>query len=225
MLYRRRRCGAPAQCYSPVHHSPAVHCGKHSSAPSQSYRKGGGLAAAAATVLYRRRGCGVARTVSHDNGDSRFRTAVQMSSSMFYFYFLYKSTLCNGLDGSFDRLSLHFVFPLEKALSAHLSIFSISIARVALSAPSACYAVVVLYCFSMVPVAAVPKGLASLPPHRYHADLQAYRPAVSKRAPRRGLHHHHSSNRTITSHASHTNSRGSVYRADLRVSQTKHPEL
>ena len=48
-----------AMLYSPVHHSPAVHCGKRHSAPSQSYRKGGSLAAAAATVLYRRRRRGV----------------------------------------------------------------------------------------------------------------------------------------------------------------------
>ena len=35
---------APAQCYSPAH-SPAVHCGKRPSAPSQSYRRGEGRAA------------------------------------------------------------------------------------------------------------------------------------------------------------------------------------
>ena len=48
---------APAQCYSTVRHLPAAHCGKRTSAPSQSYRKGGGLAAAAATVLYCGRRC------------------------------------------------------------------------------------------------------------------------------------------------------------------------
>ena len=70
---------APAQCFMSVHHSPAVHCGKRPSAPSQSYTRGGGLAAAAATSLYRRRCCSVARTVSHDNYDHRCRTAVRMS--------------------------------------------------------------------------------------------------------------------------------------------------
>ena len=75
VLYRRRRCGAPAQSYSPVHYLPAVHCGKRPSAPSQRYRRSGGLAAAAATVLYRRRRCDVARTVSHDNYDYRCTAA------------------------------------------------------------------------------------------------------------------------------------------------------
>ena len=100
---------APAQCYSQVQHSSAVYWGKRTSAPHQSYKRGGGLAAAAATplycghrcisvpsqswrrgeglaaaaaiVLYRRRHCGVARTVSHDSDDFRFCTAVQMPSS------------------------------------------------------------------------------------------------------------------------------------------------
>ena len=39
------------------------------SSPGQSERKGVGLAAAAATVLYRRRRCSVVRTVSHDNDE------------------------------------------------------------------------------------------------------------------------------------------------------------
>ena len=38
---------ASAQCYSTVHHLPAVHCGKRISDPIQSYGRGGGLAAAA----------------------------------------------------------------------------------------------------------------------------------------------------------------------------------
>ena len=38
---------APAQCCSTVRHLPAVHCGKCTSDPSQSYGRGGGLAAAA----------------------------------------------------------------------------------------------------------------------------------------------------------------------------------
>ena len=53
---------------------PVVHCGKRPSAPSQSYTRGGAIAAAAARVLYRRRRCSVARTVSHDNYDYRHRT-------------------------------------------------------------------------------------------------------------------------------------------------------
>ena len=47
--------------------------------PAKATEKGGGLAVAAATVLYRRRRCSVARTVSHDNYDYRCRTAVRMS--------------------------------------------------------------------------------------------------------------------------------------------------
>ena len=38
---------APAQCYSTVRHLPAVHCGKRTSGPSQSYGRGEGLTAAA----------------------------------------------------------------------------------------------------------------------------------------------------------------------------------
>ena len=40
--------------------------------------------------------------------DSRSRVAVMWPQSPNFF--LYKSTLCNALDDSFDRLSLHFVF-------------------------------------------------------------------------------------------------------------------
>ena len=112
-----------------------------------------------------------AAVVSHE----RFRTMTMTTASVL----LYKCHVLNikfvqiylvqcVLDGSFDRLSLHFVFfSLKKTLSACLSIFSTSIDRVALSAPSACYAVLVIYCFSTVSVAAEPKGLASL--------LQRYR--------------------------------------------------
>ena len=52
--------------------------------------------------------------------------------------------------------------------------------------------------------------------------LQRGHPAVEhSRAPRRRrLSHSHSSNRTITSHTSHTNPRGSVYRIGRRVPQT-----
>ena len=212
---------APAQCYSQVQHSPAVYCGKRTSTPSQSYRRGGGLAAAAATALYCghrctsapkqsyrrggglaaaaatalycRRRCSVERTVSHDNyvyrciaaetagyaprtssprarlvGIARTRfpkpgrrnvapvavaadktnaavvddcaaelVIVAHNLPCWPSYFLkkekrkkcykitklYETTLCSVLDGSFDRLSLHFVFlSLEKALSAYLSI-------------------------------------------------------------------------------------------------------
>ena len=46
---------APAQCYSQIQHSPAVHYGKRPFGLSQSYGRGGGLAAAVVTVLHRRR--------------------------------------------------------------------------------------------------------------------------------------------------------------------------
>ena len=49
--------------------------------------------------------------------------------------------------------------------------------------------------------------------------LQRYRPTGEhSRAPRRRrLSHSHSSNRTITSHTSHTNPRGSLYQTDHQV--------
>ena len=56
-----------------------------------------------------------------------------LSSWLFCFLKKKKSTLCK-------------VLSLEKALSVYLSICSIKIARVALSASSACYAVLVLHC-------------------------------------------------------------------------------
>ena len=43
--------------------------------PAKAREGAGGLAAAAATVLYRRRRCSVARTVSHDNIDYRCTVA------------------------------------------------------------------------------------------------------------------------------------------------------
>ena len=58
---------APAQCYSPAH-SPEVNCGKRPSAPSQSYRRGGGRAAAADPHWYRSRchyRCTAAGTAGH----------------------------------------------------------------------------------------------------------------------------------------------------------------
>ena len=130
--------------------------------PTKATEGAGGL------PLLRPQCCTVAAAVvSHE----RFRTITMTTAPVLLYKChllkeekMYKSTLCNVLHGSFDRLSLHFVFlSLEKALSAYLGIFSISIVRVALSAPSACYGVLVLYCFSTVSVAAVPKGLASLP--------------------------------------------------------------
>ena len=47
--------------------------------PAKATEGGGGLAASEATVLYRRRRCSVARTVSHNKYDYRCRIAVQMS--------------------------------------------------------------------------------------------------------------------------------------------------
>ena len=122
-----------------------------------------------ALLLQRSQYCTVAAAVVlHE----RFRTITMTLVSLLLYkchllekIYMYKSTLCNVLDGSFDRLSLHFVFSLEKDLSTYLSICSISIARVALSAPSAFYAALVFYCFSTVSAAAVPKGFASLPSH------------------------------------------------------------
>ena len=129
---------------------------------------------AVALLLLRPQCCTVAAAVVLDE---RFRTITMTTASVLLYKChllkeekMYKSTWCNVLHGSFDRLSLHFVFlSLENALSAYLSIFSISITRVDLSAPSACYAVLVLYCFSTVSVDAVPKGLAL-----YRKGLQAF---------------------------------------------------
>ena len=164
------------------------------------------------------------------------------------------------------------MFSLEKAPSAYLSICSISIARVALSAPSACDAVLVFDCLldgfhflldrqrlanlqpqkryrvsgarasdhTLTLLFKVPAGDQTLTPSQpcregifiinllvpfttnqlcRLIDLQKGRPAGEhSRAPRRRrLSHSHSSNRTITSHTSHTNPRGSVYRIKRRV--------
>ena len=57
---------APAQFYSQVQPSPAVYCGKRTSAPSQSYS--GGLAAAAAIALYCGRRCTSAPSQSYRRG-------------------------------------------------------------------------------------------------------------------------------------------------------------
>ena len=43
--------------------------------PGQSYRRGVGVAAAVATMLYRRRHCSVVRTVSYDNNEYHFTAA------------------------------------------------------------------------------------------------------------------------------------------------------
>ena len=72
VLYRRRRCSV-ARTVS--HDNNDYHC---TAAENTLYHRRGrrcdrcmtkALAAAAATVLYRRRRCSVARTVSHDNHD------------------------------------------------------------------------------------------------------------------------------------------------------------
>ena len=55
-----------------------------SSQPKLQKGRGPSCCCGHSTVMYRRRRCGAARTVSHDNDDYRFRTAVQMSSPIFF---------------------------------------------------------------------------------------------------------------------------------------------
>ena len=59
---------------------------------------------------------------------------------IFYFLFLYKSTLCSVLDDSFDCLSLHFDFRSRRPCPL-----------------TSAFVVLILYCFSTVSIPAVPK--------------------------------------------------------------------